>query len=467
MSRSTDRAGTGARRFGLLLVLAGWAFGAGAGVDPASLEFARVASRRFMLDNELTLCEYAPRTAVAAGVQHPALTNGLTVVGGYWPAAHYRIRVEGLPAEIAFAKRDGEVVLRFPVAGKNLPKPPFDFSVLMTCGHRPAVFATKEGKTSLLDIPEFPRDLNPRLRANLQAWKFCFGGQVSAARASLSAGIGQADVRFVTTGRDNALYMEGNRVFFTFSARAYGAYQAVASFDPSLFDVRLEGVILFDYGDGELRNDLASHLFYDDVEGFWKGYASNFSTGTDALGQRREGGLNAVWSERNPLHGLSVMRAKDLALTGMNEDPCATWDEAAKRWSLLVSEFTPGGIRASLLQSRTWDGTFVNVAGPVERDSTGTTITRIGGVRYCLSGSADRACYVYSYPDLKMRGKLKFDFPPWDAATCPNGRVWPCLAELPDGYPFRYILLTMDRANFPGMPRPNWTYGGLCFYGAN
>ena len=59
-----------------------------AGVDPASLEFARLASRRFMLDNELTLCEYAPRTAVAALVPYPVLTNGLTGEGGYWPAAH-------------------------------------------------------------------------------------------------------------------------------------------------------------------------------------------------------------------------------------------------------------------------------------------------------------------------------------------------------------------------------------------
>ena len=437
-----------------------------AGVDPASLEFARLASRRFMLDNELTLCEYAPRTAVAAHVQYPALTNGLTVVGGYWPAAHYRIRVEKLPAEIAFAAKGGEVAMRFPVTGENLPEPPFDYSVLMTCGHRPATLVTKDGQTRLLGIATIPEGVNPRLRANMQKWKFCFGGGVSSAKASLSAGVGQADVRFVTTGRDGRLYMEGDRAFFTFSARGYGAYQAVASFDPSLFDVRLEGVILFDYGDGELRNDLASHLFYDDVEGFWKGYASNFSTGTDALGKRREGGLNAVWSERNPLHGLTVVRAKDLGLKGMNEDPCAVWDEEAKRWSLLVSEFTPKGIRASMLQSRTWDGTFVNVAVRVERDPSGTTIARIGGVRDCFSGSADRACYVYSYPDLKMRGKLKFDFPPWGTG-CSNGRVWPCVAELPDGYPFRYVMLTMDRANVPGMPNPNWTYGGLIFYGAN
>ena len=445
------------------------ALAAAAAVDPCALTFARLASRRFMLDNELTLCEYRPETAVAATVQHPVLTNGLRVVGGYWPAAHYRARVVSLPAEIAFAQADGTVVWRFRVTeGAGTPEPPFDLSVLLTCSHRPATFATKDGRTRLLAIGEIPGGFNPRLRANMSTLKFCVSTNVPSARASLSAGIGQADVRFVTAGRQNRLHMENGRVFFTFSARAYGAYQGVASFDPSLFDVRLEGVILFDYGDGELRNDVASHLFFDDVDGFWKGYASNFSTVPDerkGLVGRAEGGLNAVWSEKNPLHGLSVMRAKSLGLRGMNEDPCGTWDEKTRHWRLFVSEFTPKGIRASMLESRSWDGPFVNIAGPVTRDSTGTTIAWIDGVRYCFSGSKERACHVYSYPDLRLKGSLRFDFPPWDDA-CRNSRVWPCVAELPDGYPFRYILLTMDRANFPGMPSPNWTYGGLCLYGA-
>ena len=107
------------------------------------------------------------------------------------------------------------------------------------------------------------------------------------------------------------------------------------------------------------------------------------------------------------------------------------------------------------------------VAGPVERDSTGTTITFIDGRPWIFCGSADRACYVYSYPDLQRQGALKFDFPPWGEKECRNGRVWAAVAELPDGYPFRYLMLTMNRANFPGMPKPNWTYGGLIIYGAN
>jgi len=37
------------------------------------------------------------------------------------------------------------------------------------------------------------------------------------------------------------------------------------------FDVRLEGMVLFDYGDGLYRNDVAAHVFYDDVTIAWCG----------------------------------------------------------------------------------------------------------------------------------------------------------------------------------------------------
>ena len=433
-------------------------------VEPWELSFGRIASRRFVLDNELTLCEMKLDTAVAEKVQHPTLTNGLRVVGGFWPAAHYAADVRSLPAEIAFADAAGNVALRF-AAPTNVP-PPYRLDVMLTCRHKPAVFVTQKGRTHLAYIGEIPADFDPRAKANLARLKFCVSDNVRNARASLSAGVGQADVRFVTRGRENALYLENGRVFFTFSARAYGAYQAVASFDPSRFDVRFEGVVLFDYGDGLLRNDLASHLFYDEDAREWRGWASNFSTGTDALGKRARGGLNAVWSAKCPLHGLSIMHAKSLGLDGLNEDPCGTWDAAAGKWRLLVSEFTPKGIRASMLESPNWDGPYVRLAGPVERDSTGTTVAWCDGVRYCFSGSADRACYVYSYPSLEMKGRLQFDLPPWNAKSCPNGRVWPCFGQLPEGYPLRYLLLTMDRANFPNMPKPNWTYGALCLYGA-
>ena len=329
-------------------------------------------------------------------------------------------------------------------------------------------FVTRQGVSHLVSIGDLPTDQDLRRKENLRDWKFCVEGACEAARATLSAGVGQADVRFVTRGRENALYIEDGRVFFSFSARAYGAYQAIASFDPSQFDVRLEGVILFDYGDGLLRNDIASHVLYDDVAGVWRAYASNFSTASDGLEGRSVGGLNVAWSKTCPLRGLRVMRAKSLGLDGMNEDPSVTWDSSAGKWRLFVSRFPAQEdrdkcIRAIMYESDRWDGPFVPLSERVPHDSTGTTIQWVNGTRYCFFGSAERKLFVYSYPDLCEIGTLVIDFPPWGDGV-PNGRVWPCIGELPEGYPYRHILLTMNRANFPGMPEPNWTYGGLSLF---
>ena len=63
------------------------------------------------------------------------------------------------------------------------------------------------------------------------------------------------------------------------------------------------------------------------------------------------------------------------------------------------------------------------------------------------------------------KGELDLDLQPhWPKAA---GRVWASLVPLPEGYPYRYVLLTMDRPNFPGIIGANWSYGGLYFYGAD
>ena len=54
-----------------------------------------------------------------------------------------------------------------------------------------------------------------------------------------------------------------------------------------------------------------------------------------------------------------------------------------------------------------------------------------------------------------------------EAKGWPHGRGWPTLAEMPEGCPYRYLMLTMDRINYPGIPDPNWTYGAIFIYGAN
>lgn len=386
--------------------------------------------------------------------------DGVTFV----PGAEYRAEVKTLPAGMRIANAAGETLARF-AAPTNIA-PPFTMHVAVTGANSPAVFATKDGQTTLAYIARLPGGFDPRRQEYVRSLSVESYGGARKVESRLSPGVGQADVRFVTYGREGRPYIENGRLFFTFSARFYASVTGVGSLDAAHPEkgVRFEGVILYDYGDGLFRNDLAPHIFFDDEAGEWRGWACNFSTGSDKLGGRAKGGLNAVWSKASPLRGLSIMKAKSLGLEMMHEDPSCVWDPEAKKWRMFVCRFIKG-IKAVMLESDSWDGGYREIAGPVPCDSTGTTIAWAGGRRYCLSGSSDLAYYVYSYPDLRMLGKIGMDPTPWGSSSGrPHGRGWPAFAELPGGYPHRYILLTMDRENFPGMPKPNWTYGELHIY---
>lgn len=101
---------------------------------------------------------------------------------------------------------------------------------------------------------------------------------------------------------------------------------------------------------------------------------------------------------------------------------------------------------------------------PIKMNSTGTSIQKIGGKYYAFMGGLGNL-RAHSYPDLELLGELNLDLQPhWPE---PAKRVWASLVPLPEGYSYRYVLLTMDRPNFPGIKGANWSYGALYFYGAN
>lgn len=80
-----------------------------------------------------------------------------------------------------------------------------------------------------------------------------------------------------------------------------------------------------------------------------------------------------------------------------------------------------------------------------------------------MTANEGRMRPVYDYPTLDYCGEWECDIEPYNS-DCTNGRVFTAWAETPDVCPWRYVMLTMDRQNFPGMPDPNWTYGGIRFY---
>ncbi|MDR1723325.1 MAG: hypothetical protein LBR84_05210 [Tannerella sp.] len=293
--------------------------------------------------------------------------------------------------------------------------------------------------------------------------------RISGARSYLSAGIGQADIRAVSY-EDLTPYMENGRLWFTFSMRGIGLphpSQGVLSLDPSVFDVRFEGMIAFDFGDGLLRNSVAIHLFYDRNVKEWRAYSCDFGGSKNHEGGS-ESHLFTAHSSKDPRRGFSIMKASLITnerLTGHHEDPCIFYDSEAGKWRLLTSSFITNQIEARVFESDTWDGVFKEITPAIGRNSTGTVIQKIGDKYYCLMGGANENLRIHSYPDLQFLGFLNLDLQPhWPK---PAGRVWAQVVELPEGYPYRYVLLTMDRPNFPGITKQTWSYGAIYFYGAN
>ena len=497
-------------------------------IDPCHLSFRLLATRRYMLDNELTISELVPGAVARPSLQNPVMPyctnapavsfeNGTAVfsagkkqaegtlfVGAFYPGIHlsadvrsltpgsaalleiapydgsFRLRISAEPGKAAVFEQtlDGKRLDAQVQNGPTVPPPPFRLSSIVA-GPTVLVTIRKNNTVSFLASAALADEPDIR-KKSFAGYLKCSagatlppGGQAVLERAavSLSAGVGQADFRIVTEGPGCRPYLENGRMFCTFSARAGLKYtKSVASFDPATFDFRMEGILLTNYGEGDelLRNDAVNHLFRD-RDGTWKAVGCGWSNAAHNLdpATRTGSGLIVSESESNPLHGIHVLQARQLSVgTGKSEDPYFTYDADAGKWRLATSSFTPDGLRAHLWESDAWDGPYTDIAGPVPYDSTGCQIMDFGGKRYVMTANKQQQLPVYTYPTLDYCGELDLDFKPFNQ-ECPNGRIFMAFAETPPGSPFRYILLTMDRENFAGMPDPNWTYGAMYFYGAN
>ena len=501
-----------------------------ADVTPERLEFRREAVQRMIFDRnqEIPLAGFNPSKIVGLDLMHPLVgtqsgdskyeihegklrisatqaSRADRWIGGFNPFASYDVSLEQFngSGEIGILFRDSVqenrigaslvvssgncsairwVVIKEgkEVARKDYPFPegmkpvfPMRFRVqMLAVGVN--LFLETNGQSHLVAYPDFSEHFELREKSLMNRFEFCLHSDLSAGAtavigemtAALSPGCGQADIRAITRPDGEPLMDEG-RLWFTMTIRGRGLphpLQGVFSMNPSVFDLRFEGIIVFDTGDGMLRNELASHLFYDEASKEWRGWTVGFSAyGNDAQGAQKA--VLAVSSTKDPRKGFSIMRAKPVGLPpGMHEDPHGIYDAEAGKWRMLVAEHA-GKFRASIWESDDWDHGYSRLSGPVEMDSTGTSIQKIGSKRYAMFGSADRKVYICSYPGLEPAGELNLHLPPWDDQS--GTRIWPNVLPLPEGYPARYIALMMDRQNFPGMPKQNWTYGAMYLYHAN
>lgn len=498
-------------------------------VTPEQLEFRRQATQRMIFDRtqEIPLAGLNPSKVVGLDLMHPLVgtpvgdpkfeihEGSLRIsaqqpsradrwIGGFNPFASYDISLDKFSGsgEVGILFRDSSqdshlgaslvvssgtcLAIRWVVVkeGKEVvrqdyPLPdglpavfPLRFRVqMLAVGVN--LFLESKGQSHLIGYPDFSEHFELRQKSLMHRFEFCLHSELSAGAsvvigemtAALSPGCGQADIRAITRPDGEPLIDEG-RLWFTMTVRGRGLphpLQGVFSMNPSVFDLRFEGIIVFDTGDGMLRNELASHLFYDPASKEWRGWTVGFSAyGKEA--KTKQKAVLAVSSTRDPRKGFSIMRAKPVGLPpGMHEDPHGIYDADAGKWRMLLAEHA-GNFRASIWESDAWDHGYQRLSGPVEMDSTGTSIQKIGSKRYAMFGSADRKVYLRTYPGLEPAGELNLHLPPWDDQS--GTRIWPNVLPLPEGYPARYLALMMDRLNFPGMPKQNWTYGAMYLYHA-
>ncbi len=495
-------------------------------IAPDQLAFRRQAARRMVFDRsqEIPLSGLWPATVVGLDVTHPEVGSsgnapGLDIeggrlrihspekassirwIGGFNPFASYDVAVDAFDGSgavgllfrdtdadhrIAAALvaqdgmwqsvryvvvKDGEEVERQDMALPEAMRDdaPIRLRVQML-GAGANCLVEREGRSTLIGQVDFPKHFDLRKKEWMRRFEFCLSNELEAgasvtveeAQAALSPGLGQADIRAVTTEDGSPLFKDG-RLWILMSVRGRGlahSLQGVFSLNPSVFDIRFEGIIVYDRGDGLLRNDLASNIFYDRSQNEWRGFTTGFSSyGDPEKKEKKE--IWTIHSEREPLQGFSIMKARPTGLVGDYEDPQCIYDSQAGKWRMLLCE-NHGGYKAVIRESEKWDGPYERIAGPVTMDSTGTQIQTIGGKRYALFGSADRRVYIRTYPDLKPAGELQIHRPPWNDET--GTRIWPSVIPLPEGYPAPYIALMMDRLNFPGMKGSNWTYGAMYLY---
>ncbi len=340
--------------------------------------------------------------------------------------------------------------------------------ILQMLGSGLVLYLQQDNLPEVIGQFDYNQYLDLRKKSIIQRFHTAIYTELSSGKISikkteitLNAGMGLADIRAITYENGDP-FLDQGKLWYTMTIRGRALphhLQGVFSMNPSSFDIKLEGIIVFDQEDGLLRNEVASHIFYDRKAEMWRGITTGFSAYANLQQEKKQ--LLAVESKKDPRFGYSIMKSSPFGIVGDIEDPHIIYDQNAQKWRLLACE-NIDGYKAVMMESNDWNKGYTKIAGPVNHNSTGTSIQKIDGTLYCFSGSSERSIFIYTYPDLKEVGTLKMDLPPWDKDA--NTRTWPNVVQLPEGYPMKYIALMMDRFNYPGMTGPNWTYGALYLY---
>jgi len=267
----------------------------------------------------------------------------------------------------------------------------------------------------------------------------------------LTCGTAQADPK-VLHYEDGTPIIEGNKIWVAMTTRGYGTqlYQGVYSYDLVTKEWLISGTLVFNKGDGLIRQWAASDVFYDRKSKSWKIFT---------VSHRDDHMLYSGETQKDPRFGLTEISCSKVnyASVGNEEDPSVIWDSDEGKWRMAVCKAN-NGYQTILMEADEWNSEWKQIEVYEPTSSTGVLIQKIGGKRYVFIGRGKSPCSleVLTYPGLNKVGELNL-------SEHPIGKnIWPAIIPITKKTGTAYYLLTFDRDAWTG-PR---TYGNIHWYEA-
>ncbi|MCK4920010.1 MAG: hypothetical protein KAS71_03130 [Bacteroidales bacterium] len=272
---------------------------------------------------------------------------------------------------------------------------------------------------------------------------------ISKVEQYLTTGTAQADPK-VLHYEDGEPIIEGNKIWVAMTTRAYDTqlYQGIYSYNLETKEWLITGTLVFNKGDGLIRQWAASDVFYDRNSKTWKIFT---------VSHRDDHMLYSGETKEDPRFGLNEITCTKVkyASVGNEEDPSVIWDSEAGKWRMAICK-AKKGYQTVLMEADMWDGEWSEIEVYAPTSSTGVLIQKIGGKRYVFIGRGDTPCplEVLSYPGMEKVGELNL-------SEHPVGKnIWPAIIPVTKESDTAYYLLTFDRDAWTG-PR---TYGNIHWY---
>ena len=275
---------------------------------------------------------------------------------------------------------------------------------------------------------------------------------ISKVEQYLTPGTAQADPK-VLHYEDGEPIVEDNMIWVAMTTRGYGTqlYQGIYKYDLKKKQWEISGTLVFNKGDGLIRQWAASDVFFDRKSKKWKVFT---------VSHRDDHMLYLGEVDTDLRFGMTEIPVSKVKYESVNneEDPSVIWDDEAKKWRMALCK-AKNGYQTILMEADNLFGEWkqINIYKPTS--STGVLIQKIGGERYVFIGRGSSPCplEVLSYPDLEKLGELNL-------SEHPKGKnVWPAIIPISQENGTAYYLLTFDRDAWTGQR----TYGNIHWYKAN